>query len=253
MATPTNAKGGWSLDIGVMGRAGAGNNGSMARTMLSRGITEDFQLSLSTPAIFNSALLAPARTTGMMSTSPDFEGLAAWRFHRQGTAVGTRFESTVYGGLLLPGPQRPPGMLGSLKRAPGVYTAIVTGMASRSHYLWGGVGNVHYAEREGDRRPNLFTYSFVWGYRPPALRKDYPHWDWRVFAEMTGEISNKVRHLRRLMPGSGGHQVFVGPTALGIYKNYAIEGGVQFPIFRDVGVNFQRERFRWAINFSYFF
>jgi hypothetical protein len=40
---------------------------------------------------------------------------------------------------------------------------------------------------------------------------------------------------------------------LGIYKNYALEGGMQFPVFRDVGANFQRERFRFAVNLSYFF
>lgn len=21
----------------------------------------------------------------------------------------------------------------------------------------------------------------MWGYRPPPLRKEYPHWDWRLF------------------------------------------------------------------------
>src|SRR5207245_2192402 len=172
---------------------------------------------------------------------------------RQGTDIGRRFESTAYAGLIVPGPQRPKGMLGNLKRAPGVYTAIATGMASRSHYVWVGVGNVHFAEKDGDQRPNLFTCSAVWGYRPPPLRKDYPHWDWRVFAEMNVEISNNAQKAGLQMPGTGGHQVFLGPTVLGIYKNYAIEGGMQFPVFRDVGSNFQRERFRYAINFSYFF
>jgi hypothetical protein len=144
-------------------------------------------------------------------------------------------------------------MLGDLRRAPGVYTAIATGVASRSHYVWGGIGNLHFAQRDGDRRPNLFTYSAVWGYRPQAWRKEYPDWDWRFLVEMTGEVSNKVRRAGLAMPGTGGHQIFLGPTMLGIYKNYAIEGGVQFPVFRDVGANFQRERFRFAVNFSYFF
>jgi hypothetical protein len=253
LTTPTNAKRGWSLDLGIMGRTGQEDTGVMARGMLSYGITEDFQLSVTFPCVFSSAPLPPARTTSMMSSTPDFEGIAAWRFHRQGLDVGTRFETTVYGGLVLPGPQRPKGMLGNLRRAPGVYTAIATGVASRSHYLWVGVGNVHFAERGGDQRPNLFTYSAAWAYRPRAWRKDYPHWDWRFFVEMTGEISNKVQKGGQRMPGTGGHQLFLGPTMLGIYKNYAIEGGIQFPVYRDVGTNFQRERFRFAINFSYFF
>lgn len=253
LTTPTNAKGGWSLDIGMMGRSGANDQGVMARAMLSYGVTEDFQLSFTAPAVFNSAPVAPGRVTGMMSATADFEGIAAWRFHRQGLDVGTRFESTAYVGLIVPGPQRPQGMLGNLARAPGFYTAVATGVASRSHYAWVGVGNVHFVERDGDQRPNLFTYSAVWAYRPKQWRKDYPHWDWRFFAEMTGEVSNKVRVDGVRMPSTGGHQIFLGPTMLGIYKNYAIEGGVQFPIYRDVGAHFQRERFRYAINFSYFF
>jgi len=68
----------------------------------------------------------------MMSSTPDFEAIGAWRFHRQGTGIGKRFETTAYGGLIVPGPQRPPGMVGNLRRAPGVFTGVATGMASRS-------------------------------------------------------------------------------------------------------------------------
>ncbi len=99
----------------------------------------------------------------------------------------------------------------------------------------------------------MLTYSFVWGYRPPALRKDYPHWDWRGFLEMTGEKSGRVRRGGDFMPDTAGHQLFIGPSALGIYKNYAFEGGIQFPVYRDGGERFEREKLRFAINFSYFF
>jgi len=251
--TPTNSRGGWSIDLGLMGRAGTGSNGNMMRAMLGYGITEDIQISLTTPYVFSSGSFAPSRTTSMMTATADNEAIGSWRFHRRGTDVGTRVESTGYAGLILPGAQRPSGVMGTLKRAPGVFTAVATGVASRSHYVWGGVGLTAFAENDGDRRPNLLSYSFVWGYRPPALRKDYPEWDWRLFAEMTGENSAKIRRAGHPMPGTGGHQVFLGPTALGIYKNYAIEGGVQFPVYRDVGSNFQREKVRYAINFSYFF
>lgn len=161
MTTPTNAKGGFSLDLGVMGRAGARDTGTMFRGMLGYGITEDVQISVSVPYVFSSAPFAPARITGMMPASGDFEAIGSYRFHRQGTGIGTRIESTAYVGAIVPGVQRPPGMLGDLRKAPGIYTAVATGVASRSHYLWGGVGNIHFAEREGDQRPNVITYSFV--------------------------------------------------------------------------------------------
>lgn len=252
LATPTNGKGGWALDLGLMGRKGDEDLGAMFRAMLSYGITQDLQISFSAPIVFESAPLAPGRLTSMMPGTGDFEGIVAWRFHRQGADVGLRIESTAYGGIIVPGPQRG-AMLRDIKRAPGFWTAGVTGFASRSHYLWGGVGYERFAESDGDQRPDLVFYSLAWAYRPPAWRKDYPHWDWRLFVEMTGERSSKLRRAGHEMPGTEAHQIFVGPTTLGIYKNYAIEGGIQFPVFRDVGAKFQEEDFRFAINFSYFF
>jgi hypothetical protein len=253
LATPTNARGGWSLDLGMMGRTGEQDAGAMVRAMLSYGITADLQASFSFPAVLNSAPLAPARMTSMMPGTGDFEGVMAWRFHRQGTSIGSRLESTVYGGLIVPGPQEPAGMLGELSRAPGLYTAFASGYASRSHYLWAGAGYTRFAQAQGDRRPQMLTYSLVWGYRPGPLRKEYPHWDWRFFMEMTGEKFGKIRRDGVAMAGSNGHQIFLGPSALGIYKNYAVEAGIQLPIYRNVGPFQQREKFRYAINLSYFF
>jgi hypothetical protein len=253
LTTPTNARGGWSFDLGVMGRAGRQETGAMLRGMLAYGITEDLQVSVSAPVVFSSVSLAPGRVTGMMPGSGDFEAITAWRFHRQGTNIGTRFESTAYAGIIVPGPQRPAGILRELRQAPAVYTAVATGVASRSHYVWGGIGSVRFGENEGDQRPNVFLYSFVWAYRPPHWRKEYPHWDWRLLAELSGERSWPARRAGLAIPGTGGHQVFLGPAVLGIYKNYAIEGGIQFPVHRNVGARHQQERFRFAINWSYFF
>ena len=253
LATPTNAQGGWALDQGVMIRNGRADTGAMFRGMLSYGITEDVQASVSFPAVFASAPLAPARTTSLMPGTGDFEAILAWRFHRRGADVGTRFESTAYGGIIQPGPQEPPEILGTLRKAPGVWTAVATGLASRSHYLWGGLGYTRFADSQGDRRPDLLFYSLAWGYRPRVWRKDYPHWDWRVFTELTGENSTRARQGRLEVAGTGGHQIFVGPSTLGIYKNYAIEAGMQFPVFRQVGARHQREKFRFAVNLAYFF
>ncbi len=253
LATPTNSRGGWSVDLGLMGRAGPRRPGAMLRAMLSYGITADFQLSLSAPVVVSSTPLAPARITGMMPASGDFETIAAWRFHRRATGVGRRFETTAYGGLIVPGPQRPAGMLGGLRKAPGFYAALATGMASRSHYLWGGLGSSRFVEARGDRRPNVFLYSLVWGYRPQAWRKEYPQWDWRFFVEMMGEKTGRLRHAGAVVGGTDGHQIFLGPALLGIYKNYAVEAGVQFPVFRHAGSLYSQERFRVAVNLSYFF
>lgn len=253
LATPTNGKGGWSLDLGMMSRRGENEMGIMFRGMLAYGITEDLMISASVPVVFNSAPLAPGRLTSMMPGTSDFEGIVSWRFHRQGTNIGSRFESTVYGGIILPGFQKAAGLLGDLNKAPGIWMAAATGFASRSHYFWIGAGYKQFVESDGDKRPDLLFYSLVWGYRPRVLRKDYPHWDWRLFVELTGENSNKVQRRGTEIRDTGGHQIFIGPTTLGIYKNVAIEGGIQFPVYRNVGSKHQKENFRFAVNFSYFF
>jgi len=56
-----------------------------------------------------------------------------------------------------------------------------------------------------------------------------------------------------ILPGSDSHQVFFGPTTLGVFKNYAVSAGVQMPVYQNVGPIYPRERVRFAINFSYFF
>lgn len=253
MATPTNGAGAWAIDFGAMGRVGKPDNASAVRTMLTYGINEDLQISGSVPFVIGSAPLPAARMTGMMPGGGDFESILAWRFHRQGTNVGTRVESTAYGGVIVPGPQRPAGVTATFDRTPGVYVGAATGMASRSHYVWAGAGYTRFVEKNGDRRPTVFTYSAVWGYRPPAMRHEYPRWDWRLFAELSGERSNTALHLGESMPGTDAHQVFVGPSILGIYKAYAIQSGIQFPVYRDAGARLQRERLRYAANISYFF
>jgi hypothetical protein len=253
LATPTNVKGGWSLDIGTMGRIGSGSSGVMTRAMLTYGITEDLQVSVSGPAVFSSAPILPARETAMMPANGDFEALGAWRFQRRDNGIGSRLETTAYFGLIVPGPQTPPGLLGQLHRAPGTVGMIATGYASRKNYIWGGIGGTHFAESHGDRRPGMLMYTLVWGYRPKPLRKDYPHWDGRFFIELNGEDSGRVLHNGLSVPGTSGQQIFLGPATLWLYKNYGIEGGVQFPVYQNTGPAFQRERFRVAVDFSYFF
>jgi len=88
-----------------------------------------------------------------------------------------RIETTAYGGVILPGSQKPPGLIGHVALGAGVLGMVVTGDASRSNYLWAGVGGMHFDESQGDRRPDMLMYNLVYGYRPKFLRKDYPHWD----------------------------------------------------------------------------
>jgi hypothetical protein len=247
-ATPVNSKGEWSFDVAFDGRNWTTGTDAILRSMVSYGFTPHVQWSLVVPGVISQQPATPAHAMG----GGDWESDLAWRFHHNASAVGTRIESTLTAGIVVPA-QRPAGVMGALRRAPGVNASLATGMASRSHYLWAGAGYTYFVAKQGDQRPGVFSYSGVWGYRPPAWRKqDYPHWDWRLFAEMTGEVWGHAQHAGAAMLGTEGHQIFLGPSTLGIYKTFAVSGGVQFPVYRDVGSAFPRERVRFALNLSYF-
>jgi hypothetical protein len=247
-ATPTNSQGEWSSDLSLAGRNVAEGNQLTARGMIGYGFTPHLTFSFSAPLLLVNDALPPTR----LQAGDDFDGTIAWRFHHRASKVGTRFESTAFGGVMVPGPQVGSSLIGTLKRAPGFSGGVVTGMASRSSYIWVGSAFARYMERDGDQRPNVFTYSVVYGYRPEAWRKESDKWDWRLFAEMSGEISTRASASGVNIRGTEANQLFVGPSMLGIKRNYAVSFGAQFPIYRDVGTLQPKERFRAVLNVSYF-
>ena len=228
LATPTNPKGGWSADLSLMSRMGERRDGWMMRGALGYGITRDLKVSVSAPVVFRRELLPLARFAGFMPMGGDVEVLSTWRFHRKNTGVGKRWESAVLGGVLAGGPQA-----ADRSKRIGAVAGIVTGYASREHYVWGGATVQTRAADAPVNRRHVF-YSGVYGYRPAAWRRDQG-WDWRLFGELTGEQS------------TGSHRVFLGPSLLGVYKNYGISVGAQAPL------NGGRERFRLSLNLAYFF
>lgn len=251
LATPTNPKGGFSLDFNLMGRAGRGT-GLMFRPALGYGINENFKVAVSAPVSLKTEPYYPSRMSAFTSMIGDFEGTAIWRFHRQDTGIGSRFESALIGGILLPGSQDAGGPLKGTNGGVGGLIGGVTGFASRSHYAWGGATYQRYSSNDGDRRPDLLFYTLAYAYRPRSWRTD-TGWDWRVFGEMTGERSGDIKRSGLKLRGTDTHQVFLGPTTLGVFKNYAVSAGIQFPIYRESSLIYPRERYRFALNFAYFF
>ena len=247
LATPTNSQGEYSFDFGVFGRnSGLGTRAS-ARALVGYGVTPHLTLSFTTPIVLSNATLSPTR----IQPGDDFESTLAWRFHHNATKVGTRFESTAFAGLVIPGSQAGFRAVAHTNNVPGTMFGAVTGMASRSHYVWLGSTFTKFYRHDGDRRPDVLDYSLVYGYRPLAWRKPPDRWDWRIFGELSGERSNRFLQANETLQETQAHQVFVGPSALGIYRNYTISFGAQFPIYHNVGAQFPKERVRFAINVSY--
>jgi hypothetical protein len=247
LATPTNSQGEWSFDQGVFGRATSLGSQASLRELVGYGFTPHLTLSLTLPVVLGDTRLPPTR----IQPGADFDSTLAWRFQHKATKVGTRFESTAFASLVVPGPQSSFKSVANVTNTPGMMLGAVTGTASRSHYLWLGATYTKFFEHNGDRRPDVLDYSLVYGYRPPKWRKPPDKWDWRLFGELVGERSERFLQASSTVDGTQAHQVFIGPSALGIYRNYTVSFGVQIPIYQDLGSMFPKERVRFAVNFSY--
>jgi hypothetical protein len=247
LATPTNSQGEWSLDEGIFGRSTSLGSEASARSLIAYGFTPHLTLSLTLPAVVGDTPLPPTR----IQPGDDFDSTVSWRFQHRATKVGTRFESTAFAGLVVPGPQSGFKGIPHTTNVPGTMFGVVSGMVSRSHYIWLGTTLTKFYERNGNKRPDVLDYSLVYGYRPPKWRRPPEKWDWRLFGELVGERSNRFLQANAPVANTQAHQVFVGPTALGIFHNYTVSFGAQFPIYQNVGSAFPKEHVRFAVNFSY--
>lgn len=251
-ATPTLGKGGWSFDQAWMGQVmdGPADTSALLRSMISFGITEKIQISGSVPVPLTETNAMPSgRMMAMMSGNPDVESLLGWRFQTRPVGEGARLESTAYVGGLLPLDSKRAGIATS----PAGLLSLTSGYASRSHYFWAGASYLRHVQSDGDRLGSVTSFSLVYGYRPPAWRKEYPKPDLRFFVEAAGDITGTSIHGAQPMAGTGGRVAMVGPTMLLLYKAYGIEGGVLVPVYQRNQSMQPDERFRFALNFTYFF
>jgi len=250
LSTPTLGRGGWSIDVAMMGRFVGSARAVMLRPMLSYGVTADLQVSASVPLVIEAPSGLPqARGMSRMPTTRDVEALVGWRFHRTAPGVGSRFESTAYLGADVPLDRRRAGA----ETAPALVGGIVTGYASRSLYLWVG-GLRRQALRVGDDRLGHVTlYSAVVGLRPGAFRRDYPEPDWRVFLEVLGESATRTVVDGAPQLNTGGHQLFVGPTVLGLFGSWGVSGGPAFGVVNSMNGTQPREAVRFIVNVTWWF
>ncbi len=222
------------------------------------------------------------RFTAMMPGEPQAEALVAWRFHHSLTGVATRNESTLYLGVSGPTQSLPRTDGPPLTGQPAYYVAAATGHISRGYYLWAGGGYQHYGHWEDseDHQSDSLLTSVVFGWRPRLLNKDYPRPDIRFFWETTGEWTGQARrggitataptggghpHIAGIrdsptdtndyvvLPNSGGHGIFSGPTCLITFRDIGIQGGVILPVWSQVNGTQPSQGFRSYIGISYFF
>jgi hypothetical protein len=159
LATPTNSKSEWSFDSGVFGRSNPSDSEASFREQVGYGFTPHLTLLFTASIVLGNALLTPTR----IQPGDDFDAKLAWRFQHRATKVGTRFESTAFVGLAVPGPQSGFKGLANTTNVPGTMFGAVTGIASRSPYVWLGATFTNFYQHDGEKRPNVLDYSLVYG------------------------------------------------------------------------------------------
>jgi hypothetical protein len=218
-ATPVNSQRELSFDTGIFGRNGSQGTQLSTGSGFGYGVTPHLTVNVFLPASFGSGNLPESR----IISGTEWSAGASWRFLHSVTSVGKRIESTASLGLVVPGPQQDSGVLATLHRAPGVAGTLATGLASRSQYAWAGVGYTRFAVASNDRRPDTLSWSAVYGYRPPRLRRGYNQWDYRGFAELTGEHTGAVVSSSQMLRNSTSTILWLAPSDFALFQNTPIE------------------------------
>jgi len=252
LSTPTLRRGGWSLDNGFMGHVTEQHEMAMYRPMLSYGVTERVQLSVSVPVPLRSSRgMSTTRMATRMPATMDVEFTLGWRFQAREFGIGSRYESTAYLTLDMPVDETRDGATPRAALAAG----LTTGYVSRGLYAWLGGMYHRYVGEEGlaaHGSSDLVMYSAVLGLRPPPMQRDYPQADWRVFVEAVGESSHRNADHATNAGTPRQHQLFAGPTLLGLFGGWGVSGGPLFPVWQRVRGT-DREKVRFALDLVFWF
>lgn len=249
LQTPTLAKGGVDLNVAGMTLSTEDETLYMLRYLFSYGITEDLQVNLTTPTMIGRLDNAPrTRGNSNMPANGDIEASLWYRFFSNAFGVGKRFESTAVFGVSTPTDD----VRGQVNVGQSVHAAISTGYASRTWYGWLGGGYHYYFGKNGEQLGDLPYASAVVGYRPNIFMGDYPKPDWRIFIESLAEFPGEAIYEGNLNDsGTRSTKVLVGPSFLGLYGAWGISFGAMFPAVQNLTPGAVREKYRVAINLSY--
>ncbi|MBO2545328.1 hypothetical protein INR75_12895 [Zunongwangia sp. SCSIO 43204] len=249
LQTPTLAKGGINMSAAGMSIATEDDASYMLRYTFFYGITEDLQVTLTTPTVIERLENAPrTRGNSMMPSNGDIEAALWYRFFSNAFGVGKRFESTAILGVSAPTED----VRGQVNVGNSIHGAISTGYASRTWYAWLGGGYQYYFEKDNQQLGDLPYASMVIGYRPDVFMGDYPKPDWRVFIESLVEFPGDNKYTgQQNFTDERSKKVLVGPSFLGLYGAWGISFGALFPVVQDLTPKAIKENYRVSINLSY--
>lgn len=153
-----------------------------------------------------------------------------WRFLRI-DSLGAQDSMALVGGIKLPtGNPRGEPPLGT--GSTDWLGALTYGHEGRRWYWWTDVRYLLTTEGGGVDRGDVFFYDGAFGVRPWLLRYDQP--DLVVLAELNGRHIGAAHTANDAVPNTGGNVLTGGPAIFFTYRNYALKGGIAFPLWHSL-------------------
>lgn len=235
-------KGGFGLEMEFEGeKASGGGEGEREYVLKSEiiyGITVDLSATLSIPYILERSSINESSGPGDISVRTKY------RFWRR-DGVGVQDAAAVILGVKLPtGDDDKTPRLGS-----GSTDYLFALTAARESLKWYYFGDVRYRlNTEGGgglRAGNGFFVDFAIGIRP--WKTDYLRPDLVVIAELNYESRNRDELFGVDVADSGGSRLFLSPSFFLTYRNWALKGGIQFPVDQDLNGNQPESDYRFSL------
>ena len=235
-------KGGFGLEMEFEGEksSGAGEveKERVVTSEIIYGITADLSATLAIPYIFERS------GTDESSGPGDVSIRTKYRFWRR-DGVGVQDAAAVILGVKLPtGDEDKAPRLGS-----GSTDYLFALAVARESLKWYYFGDVRYRlNTEGGgglRAGNGVFADLAIGIRPWKIKYLRP--DLVVIAELNFESRDRNEFFGVDVADSGGTRLFLSPSFFFTYRNWALKGGIQFPVEQDLNGNQPESDYRFSL------
>ncbi len=235
-------KGGFGLEMELEGEKASGTGEvEMERIVTSEiiyGITTNLSATLSIPYILERSTISESSGPGDISLRTKY------RFWRR-DGIGVQDAAAVVLGVKLPtGDDDKTPRLGS-----GSTDYLFALAIARESLKWYYFGDVRYRlNTEGGgglRAGNAVFADLAIGVRP--RKTVYLRPDLVVIAELNFELRDRNELFGVDVADSGGTRLFLSPSFFYTYRNWALKGGIQFPVDQDLNGNQPESDYRFSL------
>jgi len=223
---------------------GSGSHELAMNYELIYGLLENLSLSLNIPHVLESEG-GGGSSTGIGDVV--FRG--KYRFFKR-DRLGTQDKISAILGVKFPtGNQNDNPAIGT--GTTDVLMGVSYGHESRRWYYFATFRYLLRTEDGGFAPGDILFYDAAAGVRP--WKRGYLEWDLVLLLELSGERDFKGSRGGTSLANTGGHTIWLGPTALLSYRNIMFKGGIQFTPLQQLNGSQTKQTFRSVLAAEYHF